>query len=981
MVGIFNRLANIFYTNKNEKYWQDVAKSYTETTSRPAMGSQAYMPTDTGAKLPVFPFPLIMIYEIARNVDGLRIAIETLNIEMFKNGFEIIEKFKYKCTNCFKEFNFKPVKEDDDMDKPTTEKSKRSRKKTSPKRKAKEILECDSCGSRKLIRPVPEHRKILENLYTKSINNNEQTLEDVSRMLERDLEIADNAYMLILKNYNINDSTGKINWDKTKIKEIMTIDPPQVALISDSDGRIGFDDKRLPVYVCPHFEHREKRLTTPYCNRHEKPVEALKAIMEASSIYSVGIPQPKRVIYAEGEVLWKSGKYWPNLLYGYSPVYSIWQKVMSLTHMDEYVKKYFDKMRPPRGLLVVASRNYETFQKAWNLLEERATEDPYRIHPLMVEAEKGGRNMAQWIDFTGSLRELQFMDVRREFRQIIGACFDNETEVFTENGWKKFEDLDNDELVAQVDNELGIEFVKPEMYHEYDWNGDLLHFKTKSLDAMVTPNHKMVMQPEGRFYSDENEWELRDADKVKRCVMPQAIRNWKGKEIEEFILPEDAVNCNLQGMRLLQSRKFGGDDFCKFMGIYLSEGNYESSKKYHKVQISQSKSVYPENYNKIEQLMKKLPFNYYKLKDNKFIINSSQLNEYLEQFGHSGDKYVPDIIKNTTPEQIRIFLDWYVMGDGSMRYNGNGKNMTERILTKSERMADDLQELYMKIGISATKAKTKEGFWRVDSRVNKLKNEKKYYSCIRSKHITRKPYRGKVYCVQVPSRRIIVRRNGKILICGNCYGVLPLYFGEMPGGWNQEGMQVTITNRRVKWGQDFLCKNFFDRLTYMMGIEDWQIRLKPGEEADELRELSIEAQKIQNAKARQDMGFDVGMTHSGEWKFSKEVKNPPMMGAPNNEGGVGRGDSLTGNKERTKPQQGQPFRQRPSDETGSNQGHPTPPGPKGSNFNQSEKSDKSWTNNVQVEHDRTAEGLEDANESIRRLKEELEDLKKELGHD
>ena len=71
-------------------------KGYTESTVRPSI-SQPYMSTDTGAKLPIFPFPLIMIYELADNIDALRIPIETLNREMFKNGFEVVEKFKFKC--------------------------------------------------------------------------------------------------------------------------------------------------------------------------------------------------------------------------------------------------------------------------------------------------------------------------------------------------------------------------------------------------------------------------------------------------------------------------------------------------------------------------------------------------------------------------------------------------------------------------------------------------------------------------------------------------------------------------------------------------------------------------------------------------------------------------------------------------------------------------------------------------------------------
>jgi len=632
-MAIINRIFDSIYKSDNKQFWEKIEKSYTETTSRPAI-MQPYMPTDTGAKLPIFPFPLIMIYELVKNIDGLRIPVDTINRETFKNGFEIVEKWKYKCRNCSKEFEFKPLKEDSDDTAPTTEKPKELLvpNKSVKVRKAKEILECDACKSKLLDRPIPEHRKTLENLYTKAVNNNEQTLEDVMRMIERDLEIADAAYLLVLKNYNIIDSTGEIDWDKTYIKELLSIDPPQVAMISDSDGRIGFDDKRVAVYVCPHFEHRDKRLTENKCNRHKVPIRALKAVAEVSSVYSIGLPQPKRVIYGEGEILWKAGKYWPGLLYGYSPIYAVWQKAMALTHMDEYVKKYFDKMRPPRGLLVVASRNYETFQKAWNTLEQRATEDPYRIIPLMVESEKGGRNMAQWIDFTGSLRELQFVEIRKEFRMIIGAM----------------------------------------------------------------------------------------------------------------------------------------------------------------------------------------------------------------------------------------------------------------------------------------------------------------------------------------------------------YGVLPLYYGEMPGGWNQEGLQVTITNRAVKWSQDFLNKHFFTRLIHMMGVDDWELKLKPGEEADELRELTIEAQKIQNHAQYQQMGFQVERTHSGEWKVSKKPINPPMAG-------MGRGDSATGNKERTPPRQGSPFNTNPSGQTGSPQGHPTPPGDKGSNFNQSQKFFSDEKNSQKTEaamsKPEKIEGLEDIEKPEDDKKKRLLDFPTQVEND
>ena len=569
-----------------------VDKAFTESTTRPSI-SQPYMATDTGAKLPIFPFPLIMIYELADNIDALRIPIETLNREIFKNGFEIVEKWKFKCTHCGKEFQYQPLPEDMPDDQPFQSNEdnednslpKRSRRTTNKAKLGKVIPDdvlCDSCGSNKLIRPVPENRKILEGLLNSSVNTNEQLFEDVIRQLERDLEVADNAYLLILKNYWIDDTTGIISEKRSEIKEMIRIDPPQVAMIADSDGRIGYDDKRNEIFVCPRFEHRDKRLTSNQCDRCG--AQALRAICEVNSVYSIGIPQPKRVIYGEGEIIWRAGKYKPGLIYGYSPIYSVWSKAMSLTHMDEYIRKYFDKMRPPRGMLVIASRNYETFRKSWDMLEQKATEDPYMIHPLLVESEKGAKNMAQWIDFTGSLKELEFMALRKELRQIIGAV----------------------------------------------------------------------------------------------------------------------------------------------------------------------------------------------------------------------------------------------------------------------------------------------------------------------------------------------------------YGVLPLYFGEMPTGWSQEGLQVTITNRAVKWGQDMLLKAFFSKIAKLVGVEDWELRLKAGEETDKLRELQTQSTEIQNMSAMQAMGFEVKRTHTGEFKVSKDpIINPLMMAQEEPQSSSGtkkpkreRGPAMGQKKENKQSFQGEPKPNRPSDKGGVAQGHP-----------------------------------------------------------
>ncbi len=96
---------------------------------------------------------------------------------------------------------------------------------------------------------------------------------------------------------------------------------------------------------------------------------------------------------------------------------------MALSHMDEYIRKYFDKNRPPKGLLVIGSRNIQSLQKMFDKMKVEMQKDPYGLTPLMVENERGGKNMVQYVNLTGSLQDLQFIDIRDEFRRTIGALY------------------------------------------------------------------------------------------------------------------------------------------------------------------------------------------------------------------------------------------------------------------------------------------------------------------------------------------------------------------------------------------------------------------------------------------------------------------------------------------------------------------------------------------------------------------------------
>ena len=77
----------------------------------------------------------------------------------------------------------------------------------------------------------------------------------------------------------------------------------------------------------------------------------------------------------------------------------------------------------------------------------------------------------------------------------VPACYDDETEVLTESGFKLFKDLDDGEKVAQYHEDGTITFVVPLERFADPYRGEMVRFTSgvrNYVEAVVTPNHRMV---------------------------------------------------------------------------------------------------------------------------------------------------------------------------------------------------------------------------------------------------------------------------------------------------------------------------------------------------------------------------------------------------------------------------------------------------------------------------------------------------------
>lgn len=351
------------------------------------------------------------------------------------------------------------------------------------------------------------------------------------------------------------------------------------------------------------------------------------------------------------------------------------------------------------------------------------------------------------------------------------GCYDDQTEVLTSNGWKLFKDVSPDDQICTLNPaNNAIEFQKPSGLVSYNHHRKLISIKNRTLDMMVTPDHNMYVesQPDARKHRERFAFvKARDLQSQSRILR---TGTWVGEERALFTLPSVSLN-HYEGRQVVVHEakpiEIPMDTWLSFMGIWLSNGSVVGNERNYIVGVAQKKAGRVEA---IEELLKSLPFNFAK-GEASFTCSSKQLSSYLRQFGQAQAKFVPQFVKDLSPRQIAIFLEWFALGDATMMRNGY------RIFySSSKRLADDLQELLLKVGrLGIVKRRSGRGMIRIEdhdvdaSRPQYEVHERvrKLASWIDRRDVSTLDYEGVVYCATVKNHIMYVRRNGKPCWCGN----------------------------------------------------------------------------------------------------------------------------------------------------------------------------------------------------------------------
>lgn len=339
-------------------------------------------------------------------------------------------------------------------------------------------------------------------------------------------------------------------------------------------------------------------------------------------------------------------------------------------------------------------------------------------------------------------------------------CYSDDSEVYTDCGWKFFKDVKDTDLILSLNPDtFDLEYTNILLNFKSWHKGDMIHLYNRSLSQLVTPEHEVLYLSKG----DMTTFKRVPAEKCGTTRPIYRSSKWKGQ-----------YNPYVQVGRL----KVKIEDYAEFMGYWLSDG---SLGHYPEVSIAQQDDNKYNIHKCMERINGKAWMGKYKVG-----FNVRDWYEHLKQFGKCTDKFVPECIKQSTPEVIEIFLKAFVSCDGYIRnpkaFIGSRGTLCqstkeERVyVTTSVRMADDIGELVLKIG-------HRPSFYVDNSkgRVQKFRNGeyKINNDCIRISECNsvtatqyykeRVPYDGYVYDLTLEKNHIMyIRRNGKCFWGSNC---------------------------------------------------------------------------------------------------------------------------------------------------------------------------------------------------------------------
>ena len=320
----------------------------------------------------------------------------------------------------------------------------------------------------------------------------------------------------------------------------------------------------------------------------------------------------------------------------------------------------------------------------------------------------------------------------------VFGCMDPETECLTRRGWLRYTDLLPFDEVCQWNSETDtLSWVMPERVHEYDFDGEMVQIKNRHAHQVLTPNHRVY----AKVRRHSRHPKPTDFEVVEALDIHNRPGNW------QVDLPMAA---ELGGAVEIEP------SYAYLVGWWLTDA--WPHRDTNACCFSQSK---PATLIKLRTALEGLGASEY-VKAAKQDTHRDEHTFYLT--GSMADRLRAEFpardlnwdVLGWTIEARRALYEGLMDGDGSRNKPGQ---IAEAFWSQRQARRDVFLALALSIGIRCYEDAAK-GVVYVNPKTRTTQVQGK-------QRADRLPYRGKVWCLTVPTGAFVVRRSGRPFITGN----------------------------------------------------------------------------------------------------------------------------------------------------------------------------------------------------------------------
>lgn len=318
-------------------------------------------------------------------------------------------------------------------------------------------------------------------------------------------------------------------------------------------------------------------------------------------------------------------------------------------------------------------------------------------------------------------------------------CYSEDTEILTIEGWKTFNNVTRNTLVAQYNPETKkSEWVTPSEVIWEDYKGDMISIKGSNTDQLLTPNH--------RVYTED-------------------IKDNNGK----IDLAKDLLNVSYTNRRFLCGAEIEAgetiqNEFLQLLVAVQADGTLQKDCSGIIFTFTKNRKI-----KRLKELVSKLGMKYStstferKGREETVIrLSSSEDTVKIRQWLGLNKELLPNILKLSSVSR-KVVLDEIVFWDGTQAQSGVVLDTT------CESTVNILQSICTSLGVKSTVTYFEKHTTYGDCNIIRLFISERVKAVCGVYGTVKKvvKYEGKVGCVTVPSSLVVVRRNGKVFVSGN----------------------------------------------------------------------------------------------------------------------------------------------------------------------------------------------------------------------